>query len=59
MKYSEKVTIKVPSNDEMVNINIEMIHKNCKCMNDYFLTVPGTQISFLKTAKDIIHYLIL
>ena len=43
----------------MVNINIEMIHKNCKCMNDYFLTVPGTQISFLKAAKEITHYLIL
>jgi len=28
-------------------------------MNDYFLTVPGTQISFLKAAKEITHYLIL
>jgi len=28
----KKLTIKVPSNDEMININIEMIHKNCKCM---------------------------
>lgn len=47
----KKLTIKVPFNDEMVNINTEVIHKNCKCMNDYFLTVTGTQISFLKTAK--------
>lgn len=56
MKYSEKVTIKVSSNDEMVNINTVMIHKNCKCMNDYFLIVPCTQIAFLKTAKEITHY---
>ena len=43
----------------MLNINTEMIHKNCKCMNDYFLTVSGTQISFLKTAKEVTNFLIL
>jgi len=59
LKCSKKVTIKVSSNDEMLNINTEMIHKNCKCMNDYFLTVSGTQISFLKTAKEVTNFLIL
>jgi len=59
LKYSEKLTVKVPSNNEIVNINTEMIHKNCKCMHDYFLTVPGTQISLLKTAKEITHCSIL
>lgn len=39
----------------MVNTNTEMIHKNCECMNDYFMTVSCTQIVFLKTAKEIQH----